>query len=128
MIDFISSYSCLIIIILIINLYFGIYVLAPRIENLNLNSTTEKYTHIVFFLSIISFIWGIILLFQLVPEWGQYNTDSVIRSARGNIMLIVIPFAVIVGSGFLIRMCFYALKYFKSKPSKKLKKRKKITG
>ena len=58
-------------------------------------------------------------------EWGQYNSDSVVRSARGNIMLIVIPFAVIIGSGFLIRMCFYALKYFKSKPSKKLKKRKK---
>ena len=125
MLDFILSYSWLLIIILIINLYFGVYVLAPRIENLNLNSTTEKYTYVVFFLSIISFLWGIILLVQLVPEWGQYRVDSVVRSTRGNIMLIVIPVAIIIGSGFLIRMCFFALRYFRSKPSKKSKKRKK---
>ena len=126
MINFLLSYSWALIIVLVINLYFGIYVLAPRIEKLNLNSTTKKYTYVVFFLSILSFFWGTILLFQLAPEWGQFSARSLLGNIRGNIMLVVIPFAVLIASGFLIRMCYHALQYFKSSSKKSKKSKRKI--
>ena len=118
MIDTLYSYSWILLIIVAFNIYFGLFVLGKRIENSNFDTTTKKYTYVVFFLSIIGFLLGILLLYKFGPEWGQYEGP---RKIRGNIMRIVIPFIVLIFNGILIYVCYQSIQIFKSSLKRKKK-------